>query len=209
MPGGIIVPVSTVIGRQAGQRLARQELAEIPWWQRILNWFGHAGNAVPKGWFGLIVLAVLATVAVGVALAWVRPARSRRRQDRAVLTGTVRTAADYRASAERLAAAGDYTEAIIERVRAIAAELEERAILRPRPGRTADELAAEAGHHVPGVAADLTTAARLFDEVRYGGRAGTQAGYAWVTRADSQVQEARVSTAEMAQVAEAGYGAPR
>jgi hypothetical protein len=198
-----------VTGRQAGQRLARQELAEIPWWQRVLNWFGHAGNAVPKGWFGLIVLALLVAVALGVALAWVRPARSRRRLDRAVLAGATRTAGDYRASAERLAAAGDYTEAIIERVRAIAAELEERAILRPRPGRTADELAAEAGRHLPGLAADLTTTARLFDDVRYGGRPGTQAGYALVTRVDAEVRDARVSAAQEAQVAPAGYGVPR
>ena len=198
-----------MIGRHGGQRLARQELAEIPWWQRVLNWFGHAGNAVPRGWFGLIVLAVLVVVAVGVALAWVRPARSRRRQDRAVLTGTVRTAADYRASAERLAATGDFTEAIIERVRAIAAELEERAILRPRPGRTADELAFQAGRHLPGLAADLTTAARLFDDVRYGGRSGTQAGYALVTRVDTDVRDARVSAAPDALVAPAGYGVPR
>lgn len=196
-------------GRQAGQRLARQELAEISWWQRILTWFSHVGNAVPTGWFGLIVLAVLVAVAVAVALAWVRPARARRRQKRAVLAGRVRTARDYRASAERLATAGDYSEAIAERVRAIAAELEERTIVRPRPGRTADELAAEAGRPLPSLAADLATVTRLFDDVRYGGRTGTRAGYGLVSQVDAQVQEARVSRAQPAEAVPAGYRVPK
>jgi uncharacterized protein DUF4129 len=209
---GSVLAGGPEIGRRAGQRLARQELAEVSWLQRILDWLRHAGKAVPTGWFGLIVLAVLAILAVAVTLFWVRPARSRRRRDLAVLAGPARTARDYRASAELLAAAGDYTEAIVERVRSIAADLEERAILRPRPGRTADELAAEAAGPLPALAADLTKAARLFDDVRYGGRSGTQAGYAMVTRLDTQIQDAKVAAAQTAQtdqLAPAGYGVPR
>jgi hypothetical protein len=42
-------------------------------------------------------------------------------------------------------------------------------VLDERPGRTADEAAAEAGRALPGQAADLADAARLFDDVTYGG----------------------------------------
>ena len=65
--------------------------------------------------------------------------------------------------------------AICERVRAIAAELDERGVLRPLTGRTADEFAAEAGQALPPYAADLRGAALLFDEVRYGQRVGSLA----------------------------------
>ncbi len=50
-------------------------------------------------------------------------------------------------------------------------------MIPPRPGRTADELAAEAGAVLPGETAALGAAARLFDDVRYGGRAGSADGY--------------------------------
>ncbi len=87
----------------------------------------------------------------------------------------------------RLAEAGEYGEAIMEGVRAIAAELDERAILPPRVGRTAHELAAEAGGELPALAADLSAVTRLFDDVRYGDRPGTQAGYDLVGRVDASV----------------------
>ena len=52
------------IGRVPAQRLARRELAEVSIWQRVLDWLartlGSASHAVPGGWFGLIVLLVLA-----------------------------------------------------------------------------------------------------------------------------------------------------
>ena len=188
-----------LIGRREGQRLARRELAEVGLLQRILNWigrlFGGASHLVPHGWFGLIVLGVIAVAAVLVVLFWVRPARAGRSAALPVLAGAARTAQDYRADAERLAAAGDYGGAIVQGVRAIAAELEQRKILPPRPARTADELAFEAGSELPETADDLRTVTRLFDDVRYGDRDGTDAGYQLVRRVDAQVRTARVAAA--------------
>ena len=82
------------------------------------------------------------------------------------------TAADYRAEAERFAAAQDWREAVRARFRAVIRELEQRGVLDPRPGRTAGEIAAEGGGAVPEIGNDLRRAARTFDEVWYGGRAG-------------------------------------
>ena len=90
-----------------------------------------------------------------------------------------------------MAAAGDHAAAIIESVRAIAVELEERGVLPPRVGRTANEFAAEAAQPLPGHAAGLREAARLFDDVRYGERAGTAAGYQQVRELDVAIRAAK------------------
>ena len=201
-----------LIGRRTGQRVARHELAEISIWQRILTLLArlisHAGTAVPGGWFGLIALAILAVLAVTAVIYLVRPARSGRARAESVLGDEPMTARDYRLAAEREAAAGNYAAAIVETVRAIAADLDERGVLSPRPGRTADELAAEAGRELPGQAADLRTAARLFDDIRYGDKDGSLAGYQLVSRVAENVRTARPAAAAPEPTL-AGFGVPQ
>lgn len=186
-------------GRGTGQELARHELARSIYQpslvQRIMNWISDfmssAAQAVPGGPVMLALLAagVIALVVVVVVIA--RPSRSRGHRLPAPIADKPRTAREHRQDAERHAAAGDFSLAIIERVRAVAAELEEREVVGPRPGRTADELAAEAGRRLPAQAASLRSVARMFDEVRYGDRPGTADGYAAVCRIDSQISSAR------------------
>jgi hypothetical protein len=100
------------------------------------------------------------------------------------------SAADHRLRAGRLAAAGDYAGAILERVRAIARELDERAVLTPRAGRTANEMAEEAGAALPAEAEALRGAALMFDDICYGERPGTQANYALVSELDTRIRAA-------------------
>jgi Domain of unknown function (DUF4129) len=201
-----------LIGRRTGQRLARHELAEMSIWQRVIDWlgrlFGNAANVVPGGWFGLIALTVIAVLAVTAVVFWIRPARSRRDRGGSVLDSASRSARDYRRAAERLAADGDYAGAIVETVRAIAADLDERDILPPRPGRTADELAVEAGRELPSLAADLRSVTRLFDDIRYGDRAGNLAGYQLVSRVDADVRAARPRAGQPAEPVLIGLGLP-
>ena len=191
-----------LIGRLPAQRLARRELsqlARLPLWQRVLNFIGRllggGQNAIPRGWFGLIVFAILVAALIVVVMTWTRPRAGRRTRGSALLGGKARTAAEYRAEAGRFAGAGDYGRAIVEGVRAIAAELEERGILLARAGRTANEVAAEAGAELPGLAGDLGAVTRLFDDVRYGGRPGTATAFELVSRVDDQVRAARAATA--------------
>lgn len=202
-----------LIGRRAARILARRELGRVSFLQRLLNdlqrFFHAGGSAIPTGWFGLIVFGVLAAVLVVVIFAWVRPGRPGRNRQSAVIGNSIRTAQDYRKSAARLAAAGDFSAAIIDGVRAIAAELEERGILRPKLGRTANELAAEAAAEMPTLTADLSSATGLFDDIRYGDRPGTEAGYQLVSRLDAAVRTTSV-TAGGARPAEiSGLGVPR
>ena len=190
-----------VTGRRAGQQLARTELSKTIYHHQpaltervahfLLTWLSRlfrATQGVPGGWWGFVALVVLAVILVAVVLARIGPiAGAQRRRARTSALAPVRTARDHRDAAIRLAEAGDYGAAICERVRAIAAELDERGILMPRVGRTADEFAAEAGRALPPHAAGLLGAARLFDEVRYGQRAGTRRGYEQVADLDTRI----------------------
>ena len=201
------------LGRRSGQQLARQELGEVSFWQRVLNWLARllhgARGAVPGGWLGLIILAVLVAAAIVVVVFWVRPTPRRRAASGSVLTGRAASASDHRREAERRAAAEDFSGAIIFGVRAIAVELEERGVLAPKLGRTADELAAEAGRRLLALGPDLRSVARLFDDVRYGDRAGTPEGYALVKRVDAEVRATRVTISADHLPALAAQGVPR
>lgn len=209
-----------VTGRQAGQRLARTELSKAIYHHQpsltervahfLLTWLARlfrATQGLPGGWWGFVALVVLAATLVTVVLARIGPvARAQRRRARPGPVTPARTAGEHREAATRLAEAGDYAAAICERVRAIAAELDERGILLPRTGRTTDELAAEAGRALPPHAAGLLGAARLFDEVRYGQRPGTRPGYEQVTDLETRIRASAARRGAARDPAPAGAG---
>ncbi|WP_432930282.1 DUF4129 domain-containing protein [Microbispora sp. CA-135349] len=143
----------------------------------------------------VVIVVVLAVLAMLVLWALRRFSGGRRTESGAVFGQRERTAAEHRAEAERLAAEGAWAGAIQERLRAVARELEERAVVRPMPGRTAMELAEVAGQALPPHAADLRTAARLFDDVTYGGAGGTREGYLTLTALDERLRSARAGVA--------------
>lgn len=196
------------IGHDQARELARRELHKPIYhrdepsfleriWQKISDWL-HAllnglngAGGTGGGWIGLVVLLVL--LAIVVAAIWWRVGRLRRdaATRRALLPETRVTAAGHRDAAERHAAAGEWPQAIRERLRAIARDLEERAIVAPRPGRTADELAAEAGTALPGHAEAFAAGVRLFDDVWYGGRTGDAGGYRRMVELDDGLRAAR------------------
>lgn len=76
-------------------------------------------------------------------------------------------------------------------MRAIVRSLEERALLDVRPGRTADEAAAEAGRSLPAHTDRLRAAARDFDDVTYGGRTATQQAYQRITELDRDLESSK------------------
>ena len=184
------VPVD--IGRDAAAAAARDELAKPVYAahrpslsQQIVDWVTHLVGRVldavtsvaPGGVVGLVVLALVLALVVAVVAFRVGPLSRSATADRMVFTGATRSAAEHRADAERAAAAGDWEEAVLQRFRALVRALEERDVLDERPGRTADEAAADAALSMPASAAELAWAARQFDEVAYGGRHATQVGY--------------------------------
>ena len=160
---------------------------------RISSWLGgrtkdalHAVDGKPNGIVTLLV--VLALVALVAFIVW-RGGRVQRNVTRAEVLDFDRsmTAREHRAKAEVLAAAGAWREAVRERLRAIVRELEERGLLDERPGRTANEIAAEAGAALPAVATDLGVATRSFADVWYGDREATAATDAAMRAVDDRV----------------------
>ncbi|PSK97117.1 uncharacterized protein DUF4129 [Murinocardiopsis flavida] len=173
-----------------GARIAREELADpdygnndpgllqriydavAEWLAELLRVIGES-DSVPGGWWVLgPVLAVLALLVVALLL-YTRPARRARRRGALFDPATALTAAAHRARADRHAAAGEYADAVRERLRAFTRDLEERAIVAPRSGRTATELASEASVALPAHRVELHRAATVFNDVWYGGREAT------------------------------------
>ncbi len=197
----MVTAAGPLTGREAGQRLARAELSKAiyhphePLAQRILNAIGHllddlsqAGRAFPGGWWSAVALAALLAAIIAVVLSRTGPLARSRRAGGQLMTGSgPLSAADHRLLARRLADAGDYAAATVEGVRAIARELDDRAVLTPRAGRTANEMAEEAAAALPAEAGALRSAALLFDDICYGDRPGTQAGYALIQALDTRI----------------------
>lgn len=181
------------VPRDAARDAARRELLNPAYHrhdpslsQRIMNWLSEqldralsqVGSAAHSGLTGLVLFLVVAVV-IAAALWWRLGAPRREARSAASLFETEgpRTAAQHRAAAAAHAAGAEWGEAVREQMRALVRALEERTLLDARPGRTADEAAAEAGRALPAHAAALGAAARTFDDVAYGERAADQAAY--------------------------------
>jgi hypothetical protein len=198
------VPVT--IPREAAREAAQHELSKpiyhqndpgllqrtLDWlWDKVAELLDAASGATPGGPVGLAVV-IAAVVALLIAL------RLRLGRIRTAATATSalfddlpRTAAEHRAAAEEHANQERWTPALQERTRAIVRDLEERTILDPRPGRTADEAAAEAGRTLPQHSARLRAAARVFDDVTYGGRPATRQSYTDLLALDTELQRSK------------------
>ncbi|MER5472703.1 DUF4129 domain-containing protein [Streptomyces sp. NPDC002935] len=168
-------------------------------WDWVDKLFGAASAATPGGTLGLVAI-VLAVVAVVAALWWRLGTPHRAPASSATLfDDRPKSAAEHRAAAEAHAAQGHWNQAVQERMRAIVRSLEERALLDPRPGRTADEAAAEASRTLPSHTDRLRAAARDFDDVTYGGRTGDQSAYQRLTELDRDLERTRPVLTDSAQ----------
>jgi hypothetical protein len=203
--GGPVTPAEPPIdiGRAEAADAASRELSKgvyhqddpsIP--QRIIEWLrdwierllSEVDNASPGGLTGLLIIVGLIVVAAIIVRWRVGPlARARKRASAMVFTDGQRSAAEHRTAAKTAAADGDFAVAIRERFRALVRELEERTLLDQRPGRTADEAAIEIAQLAPQAGDTVYAAARIFDEVWYGGRPADSARYEQVAQADDQV----------------------
>lgn len=198
------------VGREEARELARRELEEPiyrrddpPLVERVLTWFAEqlgrvserGADLAPGGWAGLVaILALLVLVVVAIRLR-VGPMRRSHHLLDGAFAGRALTAGQHRAAAEHAAEAGQWADAVRERLRAVARDLEQRVVIDPNPGRTADELAAEAGAALPAFADDLAAAARTFDDIWYGTRAATPEAYDRLRRLDEALRAAKPITA--------------
>ena len=181
---------------------AAQQLDE--WLSDKLYRLLEATSKIPGGWFTATLLLVLLAVAVAVAIHVARRTmRTKRGGDYQLFETTPLTAAQHRATAEAFAAEGNWAAAIRHRLRAVARQLEETGVLNPNPGRTANELALDAGSVLPHLAGELTTAATAFNDVTYGERPGTQAAYQMIADLDDHLRSRSPASAPAAGAAAA------
>ena len=180
------------IGRDEARELAHRELAqkvyvdaEPSWWERASTWaWDHFNELLAKaggalGGAGWLLVLALVVVAIVVVVAWRAGSLERRHRSGSmtVFGDQLTSASEHRRQAELAAGSGDWNTAVVESFRGLVRDLEERGALDPRPGRTADEAAGEAGSLFPDRRAGLLEAARTFDEVAYSDRPGTSDGY--------------------------------
>jgi Domain of unknown function (DUF4129) len=143
----------------------------LPWHWRLRD--GHGGDSRTErrtGWRGRFRIG---------ALRWrLRRRRRRARVEEEQLDLPADLLPDLPAevlalTADQLAAAGRYAEAVRERLRAIVRDLIERGVLPHSPGWTVTELAAAAGRARPPLAAPLADGVSVFSEIWYGLRPAT------------------------------------
>ncbi|MGW5419261.1 DUF4129 domain-containing protein [Streptomyces sp. NPDC003943] len=209
LTGGTAGDVPVDIPRVPAQEAAERELSKPLYhendpsllqraldrfWDWIGGLFDAAAGATPGGVVG-VVAVVLVVIALVAALWWRlgTPRRAPSGGGDALFDEGPRTAAEHRAAAARHAAAGQWNQAVQERMRAIVRSLEERTLLDPRPGRTADEAAAEAGRSLPAHADGLRSAARAFDDVTYGARTADEAAYRRIEQLDTALERTKPS----------------
>ncbi|NUT70007.1 DUF4129 domain-containing protein [Pseudarthrobacter sp. C4D7] len=181
-----LLPGADEARRWAAEELAKPEYRDAApsWldtvWQNFLDWLlsfgGSPGDAAPVP-SPVIALVIAAIIAAAVLLA--RPRLNARARQSADLfeRETALAAQDYRARAEAAAADGRWGDAVVDRFRAVVRSAEDRTILEPQPGRTADEAAQALSVPFPGESRRLSRAAASFDGIRYGNRPAGSAEY--------------------------------
>jgi uncharacterized protein DUF4129 len=175
-------------------------------WHELLDLLDRAAGATPGGATGVLVLAVVAVLAIVAIRVTVGPIARAGRMQQPLFTGRARSAAEHRRTADEHASAGQWADAVRERLRAIVRGLEERGLLDERLGRTADEAAAEAGALLPRSRDGLRRAAVVFDEVWYGGRVATPEHDELLRSVDDEVRSAQPSHQSEAPYATTDFG---
>jgi hypothetical protein len=189
------------IDRDAAHEAAQRELAKpiypkASFSQRLhdlvnelLKRLLRTSEVLPGGWLSIVALLIVLALAVALA---VRVLRRTIRTDRGarhpLFDAVALSAAQHRATAEQHAVQGDWAAAIRHRLRAVARELEQSGVLDPVAGRTAGELASDAGDRLPHLHDGFTQAATVFNDVTYGALPGTPAGYHLIAGLDDQLR---------------------
>jgi hypothetical protein len=189
------------IDREAAHEAAQRELAKPiypkaslmdrlgDWIQELLYRLILEGSSIPGGWLTITVLAIVVLAAFIVAVRIARRTMRTNRGGDAGLFGTHDlSATEHRATAEAYANQGNWAAAIRHRLRAVGRQLEETGMLNPVPGRTANELARDAGELLPEFEGELRRAATVFNDVTYGEQPGTEPNYRMVADLDEALR---------------------
>jgi hypothetical protein len=192
-----VLPDADEARRWAAEELGKSEYREATpsWlqtlWMDFLDWVSSLdGSTQSAGPVPTPVIGIVIALVIAVAVILARPrlnAAARQPKDVFEADDEV-TAADYRRRAEASAAAGNWGDAVVDRFRALVRSAEDRTILDPQPGRTADEVARYLSVPFSAEAQRLDHAARTFDAVRYGNMAPGSPDYADMAALDTALE---------------------
>lgn len=192
-----VLPAAEEARRWAAEELAKPEYREAApgWleelWKDFVDWLqsldGSAadGSTVPSPVIGIVIAVV---IAAAVIIAKPRLNAKVRRAREVFEPDSVLTPADYRQRAETSAAAGKWGDAVVDRFRALVRSAEDRTILDPQPGRTADEVVRELAAPFRAETDRLGKAAGTFDAIRYGNLAADAADYQAMASLDKSLE---------------------
>ncbi len=143
--------------------------------------------------FGIVLIAVAAAVLIGLAIWLVKPRLNPADKvgDEVFSAGDVLTSAQHRAAARTAAGRGSYGDAVAEQFRAIVRSAEERAVIDPQPGRTAEEVSSRLRRPFPQLDVQLHDAGSTFNGVRYGNSPADRTDFDRLAVLDEQLLEAR------------------
>lgn len=202
----LLLAAASALTRVGAQQAARHELskppyqqAQPPWWVRPLRWLLHqigrlwTATAEQTGGSAALAVLIVLVLALTALVVWrVGPAsRAGGRRGFALSLDPETSADQHRATAARFAAQQRWAEAVREQLRAVSRDLEERALVDRRAGRTAYELATEGGRALPSVAALLREGADVFVSIWYGSATAGAADHQRLVAIDEAVRKAR------------------
>lgn len=184
--------------RWAIEELSKPQYAEAKpsWFDKLVNDFlewlrslNSEGPGLGQDWtWPLVTLLAVALLVTAVIVVRPRLNSGRKRSSAAVFDEeTTLDAGTFRSRAASAAARGDWNTAVVEQFRAIVRSAEDRTVIDPQAGRTADEAAAQLGRAFSRSQAQLDEAARLFDTVKYGHAAAEAEHYETLKALDSHL----------------------
>ena len=205
-----------LVGRDAAREAAQRELAKHVYAEarpgivtralqaigrflwRLFERDGGSSSGGSGNSFGYVIVIMVLLALAALVLWKLGPLRRARSADDSLDSSVTSSAQRLRAEADSHAAAGRWAEAVRARLRAVVRDLEDRAVLDPRPGRTASEVAREAARELPHLEGHLWAAAVVFGEIWYGRRRATAADDAVVAELDTAQQRRHRAAVETA-----------
>ncbi|MFJ5954959.1 DUF4129 domain-containing protein [Paenarthrobacter sp. NPDC092416] len=188
--------------RDEARRWATEELAkpqypdaEPGWisqlWRDFLDWLGslQGDGQGPGNDFAVPLIGALAVVLIILTIIFVRPRLNARRKVAADIYDKepAMDAGAYRRRAAAAADQGNWPAAVVDQFRALVRAGEERDVIEPRAGRTADEAATQLGQVFGSATEQLNRAARMFDGVRYGDQGAVAADFRELQELDAHI----------------------
>jgi hypothetical protein len=195
--------LSKHIYQQARPSVTQQVESAV--WRWLVNAYHRIVSGTPGGAVGLLVIIALLGLALVVFSR--RGVSGRRRSGGASgldLPADV-SSDQLRAEADAFAGRGQWAEAVRARLRAVVRALEERGVIDPRPGRTAAEVAAEAGAERPDLRELLWKGALTFGEIWYGRRPATANDDAVLRELDDALRRSRPQREAVTAAGPAGF----